>query len=65
MTENLKFIVQEVNSLLGTDYNLISFDSLTPDVLLQVLVDVFAQFGATEKVKELTSSFSFNFVNFD
>ncbi|XP_063696260.1 intraflagellar transport protein 81 homolog [Culicoides brevitarsis] len=49
MTENLKIIVQEVNSLLGTDYNLISFDSLSPELLLQCLVDVFAHFDACEK----------------
>lgn len=50
MTDNLKYIVQEINSLLGTDYNLISFDSLLPELLLQVLVDVFSNFNATEKV---------------
>uniref|UniRef100_A0A336MJ98 CSON000795 protein n=1 Tax=Culicoides sonorensis TaxID=179676 RepID=A0A336MJ98_CULSO len=49
MTENLKFIVQEVNSLLGTDFNLISFDSLSSEVLLQCLVDVFSHFDACEK----------------
>lgn len=50
MTENLKMIVQEVNALLGTDYNLISFDSLSSGLLLQCLVDVLAHFDACEKV---------------
>lgn len=50
MTEDLKLIVLEVNKLLETDYNLISFDSLSPDSLLQVLVDVFHAFDAIEKL---------------
>lgn len=53
MAENIKFIVQEVNGLLGTDYNLISFDSLSPEALLQVLVDVCSNIGAIEKVSSL------------
>lgn len=44
MTENLKSIVQSVNKCLKTDYNLISFDSLSEESLLQVLVDVFFKF---------------------
>ena len=50
MTEDLKLIVIEVNKLLGTDYNLITFDSLAPESLLQVLGDVFKNFDAAEKV---------------
>ncbi|CRK92406.1 CLUMA_CG005968, isoform A [Clunio marinus] len=45
MTENLKSIVQAVNKCLKTDYNLISFDSLSEETLLQVLLDVFQEFG--------------------
>uniref|UniRef100_A0A182QHG2 IFT81 calponin homology domain-containing protein n=1 Tax=Anopheles farauti TaxID=69004 RepID=A0A182QHG2_9DIPT len=50
MTEDLKLIVIELNKLLETDYNLITFDSLSPESLLQVLVDVFHAFGAIEKI---------------
>ncbi|XP_058060644.1 intraflagellar transport protein 81 homolog [Anopheles bellator] len=50
MTEDLKLIVVELNKLLETDYNLITFDSLSPESLLQVLVDVFHAFGAIEKL---------------
>uniref|UniRef100_A0A182ITU1 IFT81 calponin homology domain-containing protein n=1 Tax=Anopheles atroparvus TaxID=41427 RepID=A0A182ITU1_ANOAO len=50
MTEDLKLIVIELNKLLETDYNLITFDSLSPESLLQVLVDVCHAFGAIEKL---------------
>lgn len=50
MAENIKFIVQEVNKLLGTDFNLISFDSLSPEALLQILVDVCSNIGSIDKV---------------
>lgn len=50
MTEDLKFIVAETNKLLKTEYNLISFDSLSVESLLQVLIDVLCKFGATTKV---------------
>lgn len=53
MTENLKFIVQELNMLLESDYNLISFDSLSPEMLLQCLIDVFSLCNACEKVSGL------------
>ena len=54
MTEDLKLVVLEVNRLLETDYNLITFDSLAPESLLQVLVDVFQAFGAiSEKLDVL------------
>ncbi|KAJ6637180.1 Intraflagellar transport protein 81 like [Pseudolycoriella hygida] len=49
MTEDLKFIVAEINNILKTDYNLISFDSLSIENLLQVLLDVLEKFGATAK----------------
>lgn len=44
MTDNLKSIVQAVNKCLGTDFNLISFDSQSDESLLQVLLDVFDKF---------------------
>ncbi|KXJ81112.1 intraflagellar transport protein 81 homolog [Aedes albopictus] len=50
MTEDLKLIVLEVNKLLETDYNLITFDSLSPESLLQVLCDVFHAFEAIDKL---------------
>lgn len=51
MSEQLKFIVQEVNKLLGKEYyNLISFDALGPEELLQVLINVFASLGALQRV---------------
>ncbi|XP_058813408.1 intraflagellar transport protein 81 homolog [Topomyia yanbarensis] len=50
MTEDLKLIVLEVNKLLETDYNLITFDSLAPESLLQVLIEVFHAFGAIDKL---------------
>lgn len=47
---DLKFIVTEVNKLIKTDYNLISFDSLPIANLVQILVDVLHDFGALTKV---------------
>lgn len=49
MTEELKLIVTEVNKLLATDYNLISFDSLSVESLLQVLVNVTCEFNVSVK----------------
>lgn len=40
MRENIKFIVAEVNKLLGRNYNIIYFNSLSPEELLQVLKEV-------------------------
>ncbi|XP_076300456.1 intraflagellar transport protein 81 homolog [Lasioglossum baleicum] len=40
MKENMKFIVSEVNKLLGRNYNIIYFNSLSPEELLQVLREV-------------------------
>ena len=52
MTENLKSIVQSLNKLLHTDYNIISFDSVSEESLLQLLLDVFLKFGIiTVKVR--------------
>lgn len=48
---DLKFIVSEVNKLIKTDYNMISFDALPIANLVQILVDVLANFGALIKVK--------------
>lgn len=45
MTENTKSIVQAINKCLNTDFNLISFDSLSDEALLQVLLDVFYNFN--------------------
>ncbi|XP_053659911.1 intraflagellar transport protein 81 homolog [Anopheles marshallii] len=50
MTEGLKLIVIELNKLLETDYNLITFDSLSPESLLQLLTDVFHAFGAIDRL---------------
>lgn len=50
MTEDLKFIVAEINKILKADYNLISFDSLSVENLLQLLLDVLEKFGAAPKV---------------
>lgn len=50
---DLKFIVTELNKLLKTDYNLISFDSLAIANLVQLLVDALHEFGATTKVIDI------------
>lgn len=47
---DLKFIVTEINKLMKTDYNLISFDSLPIANLVQILVDVLHEFGALTQV---------------
>lgn len=47
---DLKFIVAEVNKLINTDYNMISFDALPIANLVQILVDVLHDFGALSKV---------------
>lgn len=64
MTENLKFIVQEVNKVLKTDYNLISFDSMTVESILQVLVDVFVQFEVQSKVEFKNRFHSIGIIDF-
>lgn len=49
MTDHLKFIVAELNKRLNTDYNLISFDALAAEQLLQVLLDVLLAAGAAPR----------------
>lgn len=50
MTDNVKFLVGEINRALKTDYNLITFDALSVENLLQVFVDVLQSVGASAKV---------------
>ncbi|XP_026329078.1 intraflagellar transport protein 81 homolog [Hyposmocoma kahamanoa] len=50
MTEQIKFIVKEVNSTLGRSYDLIKFDALDEKQLLQLLVDLLVSFNAGEKL---------------
>lgn len=50
MTEQMKFIVKEINSTLGRNYDLIKFDSLDEKQLLQLLVDLLVNFKAGDKV---------------
>lgn len=50
MTEQLKFIITELNRELGTSYDLIKFDSLNEVQHLQVLVDLLANLDAGQKV---------------
>lgn len=50
MNEELKSLVDNVNKMLDTNYNLMSFDSLSNTNLLQVLGDVLVKLGVMEKV---------------
>lgn len=50
MTDNVKFLVAEINRSLKKDYNLITFDALSVENLLQVFVDVLQSVGASVKV---------------
>lgn len=50
MTEQMKYIVKEINTTLGRNYDLIKFDALNEKQLLQLLVDLLANFNAGEKV---------------
>ncbi|XP_013146107.1 PREDICTED: intraflagellar transport protein 81 homolog [Papilio polytes] len=50
MTEQMKFIVKEINSTLGRNYDLIKFDSLDEKQLLQLLVDLLVNFKAGDKL---------------
>ncbi|XP_015604844.1 intraflagellar transport protein 81 homolog isoform X2 [Cephus cinctus] len=43
MSEDIKFIVTELNKLFGRNYNLISFDALNSEDLLQILSDVLSE----------------------
>lgn len=54
---DLKFIVTELNQLINTDYNLISFDALPIASLMQILVDVLHDFGALTKVSGVVRGF--------
>lgn len=51
MNEELKTLVDNVNKMLDTNYNLMSFDSLSNTNLLQVLGDVLTKLGVMEKVR--------------
>lgn len=46
----LRYMVNEVNKLLGTDYNMISFDSLSKNSLIQVFADCLTKLEALPKV---------------
>ncbi|XP_053625736.1 intraflagellar transport protein 81 homolog [Plodia interpunctella] len=50
MTEQLKFLVKEVNASLGRNYDLIKFDALNEKQLLQLLVDLLVHFNAGDKL---------------
>lgn len=50
MTDQMKFIVKEINQTLGRSYDLIKFDGLNEKQLLQLLVDLLVSFDAGEKV---------------
>lgn len=50
MTEQMKYIVKEINAALGRNYDLIKFDALNEKQLLQLLVDLLVNFNAGEKV---------------
>lgn len=50
MTDNVKFLVGEINRTLKRDYNLITFDALSVENLLQVFVDVLQSVGASGAV---------------
>lgn len=47
MTEDLKSIVNEVNKNLNTEYNLISFDSLSVESLQQIVINALAKYNAS------------------
>lgn len=49
MSENVKFIMTEVNKLLGRNYNLIGFNTLNAEDLLQVSLRLFYHRDAFEK----------------
>ncbi|KPJ01803.1 Intraflagellar transport protein 81-like [Papilio xuthus] len=50
MTEQMKFILKEINSTLGRNYDLIKFDSLDEKQLLQLLIDLLVHFKAGDKL---------------
>lgn len=57
MNEELKIVVDNVNKMLDTNYNLMSFDSLPNTNLLQVLGDVLVKLDVIDKVTLNTSCF--------
>ena len=51
MSEQLKFLVEELNKApYNRNYNLISFDAVQGDQLLQILSDVLAEIDAKNKI---------------
>ncbi|XP_047021351.1 intraflagellar transport protein 81 homolog [Helicoverpa zea] len=50
MSEQMKYIIKEVNATLGRNYDLIKFDALNEKQLLQLLVDLLVNFNAGEKL---------------
>ncbi|XP_022819829.1 intraflagellar transport protein 81 homolog [Spodoptera litura] len=50
MSEQMKYIVKEINATLGRNYDLIKFDALNEKQLLQLLVDLLVNFNAGEKL---------------
>lgn len=46
----LRFVVNEVNKMLNADYNMISFDSLSRNSLLQICADCLNKLDAIPKV---------------
>lgn len=53
MSEQMKYIVKEVNASLSRNYDLIKFDGLNEKQLLQLLVDLLVNFNAGEKVRKI------------
>lgn len=63
--KNVRFIVAEVNKLLNTDYNMISFDSLPKNNLIQVCADCLTKLDALPKVfikKQITIKFKYKYL---
>ncbi|KOB78735.1 Intraflagellar transport protein 81-like protein [Operophtera brumata] len=50
MTEIMKYIIKELNTTLSRNYDLIKFDALNEKQLLQLLVELLANFDAGEKL---------------
>ncbi|KAJ0180445.1 hypothetical protein K1T71_003849 [Dendrolimus kikuchii] len=50
MPDQVKYVVKELNAILGRNYDLIKFDALTEKQLLQLLLDLLVKFGAGEKL---------------
>lgn len=57
MSEQMKYIVKELNTTLGRNYDLIKFDALNEKQLLQLLVDLLGTFNAGEKVPILVYTY--------